>query len=650
VSERVFAGLVAVTIGGLVVFSIAPEVTVDALAYHLGLPEHTRSLHKLVDAPHLQFRWPLLGEQFITGFHGMLTSHALNLVAFLGLGLLLYGWLLRRWGVTAALLGVAGLLMARDMSSLVPIVKPDLLAGGFCLLAIVVWERGILRDGSRDANAVILGMALGWGLCAKFTTVTVGIGMFVWHVVFDRALLRPKYVALAVMGFLATALPFLTRTWITTGNAVYPFLFGGLQWTDSNFIYMKYGWPIAEFDPVQPGQVLKLLVRLGTEQLPLTWIAMPLLFSSVVRKLRVNHLAVCIVASLAAWIWVFHVPNLRYMIPIYPAFIALGVITLMGSDIGKRQKRWTMFSIAAMILAAKYLGVISGINMAGAISKPMLPVALGLVTRESFQERTLTTYWRAVLFMKNVSLPSGKLLLVGDTHGALFSQSRVTLTQDVADTPLVLRMVRESHSPEEIRKKFTQLGISVVGLNYVNSARQGGVYGGADYWTQKEIERYYEFCLRWMEPLSFADPSDFQNGGWFFYGLRDGKGDYGNALPFLPGTEGLLALGKRHVGSAQAIKQLKGLVKSLPRVGAFRCALGSLLVDRQHWHEGAAHLERGLSDGIPLAWAYGKFGVALWNLRRYPEAGAAFGMAASLRPAERSYQLWQERCEAAATL
>ncbi len=646
--DSMIAGLTLMMIGGLVIFAMAPETTVDALSYHLAAPEHTRSLHKLVDTPHLQFRWPLLAEQLITIFLGILSPHIVNVIAFLALALLMYGWVQRRWGMTAALFSLAGLLIASDISRLVPIVKPDLLAVSFSLLAVVLWDRMVLSSRCRRVSAVLLGAALGWAFCTKFTAVAIGVGILTWHVFFHRSFLRPTTVWLTIAGFITVTLPYLTRTWILTGNPVYPFLMGGFQWSALNVQLMRYGWPIPDVNPRDPSDVFNLLVGMGTVHVSLAFIGIPLLlFTTGVKELRIGHLAMCIAGSMVAWIWIFQAPFLRFMIPIFPVIIILGSIALASFNFGKGRPRALLPILVAVVVILGYLRVVAYVNMAGTAKKPILPVAFGLVKPAFFQERVLTTYWESVSLLNRLEPSRGRLLLVGDARGTLFSRSRVTLSQDIADFPLVLKIARASHSPEEIFKRFKQLGVSVVGLDYVYSARQGVLYTPF-YWKPEEIKRYYEFCLHWLEPLGSTEQYDFQNGGWDFYRVRNGRGRPNEALFFLPGTEGLV-VNTSGASPAREITRLKRLVTLAPRVAAFQCQLGSLLVNDRRWQEALPYLYRGLMAGFPDAEPHGKLGLALWNLKRYQEAESAFKRAAQRNPSEPSYEQWRQRCALASS-
>ncbi|MCH7477555.1 MAG: hypothetical protein IIA14_05585, partial [SAR324 cluster bacterium] len=157
-----------------------------------------------------------------------------------------------------------------------------------------------------------------------------------------------------------------------------------------------------------------------------------------------------------------------------------------------------------------------------------------------------------------------------------------------------------------------------------------------------------QFGVEWMEPLGFTDQYDIQNGGWCFYRLRSKGGGHTKSMSYLPGTEGLLAIGKSDATRKGAIEKFEQLVKLAPGVASFRSALGALLVDDRQWQKSVAHLEWGIANGLPLAETHGKFGIALWNLARYWDAEVAFARAATLHPWDRTFRQWRDKCAAAA--
>ena len=131
--------------------------------------------------------------------------------------------------------------------------------------------------------------------------------------------------------------------------------------------------------------------------------------------------------------------------------------------------------------------------------------------------------------------------MVSDGRGALFSPFRVTISQDWPDFSLVLSIARETRDPEGIRKRFKQLNIALVGLNYYSSARLGILYDQLGvYWTPDELKRWYTFFSRHFEQVGNPGSWNYENGGFVFFRVREKPSRSPVSLTYLPGTEGLV--------------------------------------------------------------------------------------------------------------
>jgi len=625
--NAVLAAPVAILFAILAALSLAPEVTEDALVYHLGAPAHFLSIHKIAAAPHLKFMWPLLTENLLASFAGFLEPSVYRWTGLLLLSLLLAGWTSRRWGPAAAALALFSLLSSPVNSTLATVVKPDLFASAYVLLALIVWT-----EKKAGPSALLCGLALGFAYCTKQTAAVAAAGILAWHLLRPTAFPR-RSAAQAGLGFIAGVLPFMARGWLMAGNPVYPFWFGGLGWSDTAVALMRKGWPPADLDPGNPAGIAASVGRLLSAEGGLALAGLPLLAFYRI-EMPGARLAVWAAGTMAALVWLFHAPYSRFFMPVLPVLYALGAAGLGQGLTGGRLRRAAVAALTICIVVPGFIRAIALADSAGPARKHALPASLGLETTERFLEENLTGYLGAVRTVAKSGCGTGahRLLLVGDARGAIFSASRITLSQDVPDFSLALRIAREARNAEGIRKRFRQAGITAIALNYVNSARLGILYATLGiYWTDAELGRYREYFSRYAEQAGPAEPYDFRNGGWAIFRLRATPAPKPAEFTFLPGTEGL---GMRMPGenNVTAILRLRRHIRIAPRVAVFHCRLGGLLAQEKRWKEALAELNAGLAGEYPDAEPYGWRGVTLAALGRKTEALRNFRRAASLMP------------------
>jgi hypothetical protein len=564
------AAVAVIMLAVLAAFSLAPETTVDALVYHLGAPAYFGSIHRIADAPQLEFRWPLLTEIMLCSVPGVIGPWVYRAGGMMLLVLLMFGWIRRRWGETAALLGTLFLLSSPGNATLATVVKPDLYASAYVLLAIVIMDRAPAVRGLSGTAAALCGASLGWAFAAKETTVAVVAGFIAWDLARSRSI-SLRRVLLGAAGFGAVAAPFLVRSWLSCGNPVYPFLFGGLGWSETSSLLAMKGYPSPDIIPGDPAATAATLARfLAAEALPALF-GLALLFYYRSGRRPAGYEAgpaIWAAAFVAAQVWIFRAPYMRFILPVLPVLYALGAAGLARLMVPGR--RIFGLALAGCLLLPGFVRVIALANLSGPEPKLVLPASIGLELPNDFRHRDLTGYWRAVVRARTLNAGPGRLLLVGDARGALFSPDRVTLTQDIPDFSLVLAAARESWDADGIRKRFRQYGISAVGLNYLASSQFGMYYTGlGKYWQDGELRRYYAFFSRFAEQVGKSDRYDIPNGGFTFFRIRKRASSSAGTFDYLPGTEGL-AWNRPGESPAEFADRMKNVVAIAPTIYFFR--------------------------------------------------------------------------------
>jgi hypothetical protein len=211
------------------VLAMAPPTSGDALGYHLTAPKLWLGAHRMFP---IWWDWPTF-QPFATEMHyayaQALWSGASAVVVGAGLGGLsavcVYGFTRelagRAAGAVAALLWVGqGMFLWEATGGFV-----ELVLSAFVVLAF--WHLVVYLREPRAVDAALAGVSLGIAASTK-----------VQALLFAPALLagllarggRRTAVAGAAASGVAVAIPWYVRTWIWTGNPIYPIAFGGKYW------------------------------------------------------------------------------------------------------------------------------------------------------------------------------------------------------------------------------------------------------------------------------------------------------------------------------------------------------------------------------------------------------------------------------------
>lgn len=617
--------LVAVAV---LVLAAVPETTIDALSYHIAAPEYFRSLHRIVDAPHLQYRWPLLTEQVLALLGGVVGPRHVSAVALAGIVALAAGWLRARMGAGAAAVGAAVVVASGGLSYWVPVFKPDLFASGLALLAVVAWDAG--RTAGRGRAWTLCGVALGLTVCVKQSTGAVAAGL-----VAATALLRAgtlRFIAVAGAAAALVALPFLARTWWLTGNPAYPSWFGGTGWDPAygNYIVRRV-WAPGSPLPSSPLEFGRLFLDHTVKAFPLVLWGLPLAI------LTGGRAALPLAAAATGAVWVLFWPYPRYMMAGFLILALPAAGGIAASPLLAGAMRPAGLTAAWLIAALGLVPMLADLHHAGPVPKPVLPVVLGLEPAPACVARTLGTYERLAVFLSAVASPRDRILVVGDTRSAGLAPGVPVVSQDNSDSDILISIVRRSRTPAEIARRFRQTGVTLAAFNRIGSTsncnyrrlNDGGL-GAAEiaayaaWWTTAATEIY-------------SDPrSDRHNGGWSVYRISLRRAARPGWVWYLPGTEEFSDPGLRVPAAFQA-DLLRLVLKGAPTVRSFHERLGQLLAADGKWRESLPHLQAADAPGAGPA-VYLNLGLVLGRLGRHREAAAVWRRGLGLFPEDEMLQ------------
>lgn len=214
------AGLLAFVAFHLLVVALAPPTEWDARAYHLALPELYLRSGRLAETPWLlHSHWPHLMEALYALPLAAGRDGAAALLHAGACALLVAGVFLASGG------GAAGWCAALILAGQPALLRgaPTATSDGACALFLFAAAAALARWESErtDGRLAVAGLLAGLATAAKLFG---GAGPAAWTLYLAWRTRRPREAALFAACAAAVACPWLLRTWLNTGDPVWPLL------------------------------------------------------------------------------------------------------------------------------------------------------------------------------------------------------------------------------------------------------------------------------------------------------------------------------------------------------------------------------------------------------------------------------------------
>jgi len=477
--------------------------------------------------------------------------------------------------------GWLGPLLALTGSTILWLVtasKNDVPAGGWLVAGAVVWAAGASSLGA---------LLLGCGLAAKYTAGPLAIAWLLVHLPARRRIV-PTAVLLTV-----PVLPWLAKAWLATGNPLYPLggrWFPSLNWTGANEVaFLDYANRLS--DPLTRGLWTfpgAFLASLRHDHL-FVCLALPALLLIGRRRRAAWGIVGGLVVILAAGHFA------RFMLP------GLWLLAFLAADeLAALAPGWRRLAVPAAALMA--LASIAGsyqlrwFDQAKAF-RPVRPVWREFITTRGEIIDMLETMPR---------LPGRPLKVLCSGEGRTWLLPvRVVYGGVQGETPLLWRIVKDSVTHEDIRRRLRQLGCPYLLHNFVSAEWLNERYRAFP-WDARMARLYMGYCLRHLVIETAPQRSDYGNGGYYLFRLLP------RPLPrpqpwlfYLPGTESLfgpvttLENLNRPDDALAVSRRLAGL---LPELGHAWNEVGHFLTVKGDTKGGFQALlpfvQRGMLDGM----------------------------------------------------
>ena len=411
--------------------ALAPsgDTDYDGLVYHLAVPKiylQEGRIHPLPWESHSNFPFTLemlylLGMLLRGWMKGQIVAKLFHFGCGWLTALAIYAFARRWWGARAGYLGAAAFVAIPLVSWQMMIAYNELAFALYAFLAIYAlaawWDTRQTGSGWLWVAALMCGLAMGTKMLAGAVLI-FGVLALAWLLLREPGRVRRlALIGVFVLVAAAIASPWYVKSYLWTGNPVYPFYyqqFGGSYWTDARaeaytadqkafgmgggplkFVALPWNLtmhPQAFFD--QPKALRFINVSI--------WVFAPLMLALVPALLLLRHVGrpaamVLWFALLYVVLWFGMSQNGRYLIPILP-----GLCACAGLAAARLLEVRRLASAAVMV--AFLLVCLSGLSAAFVLSASAARVAVGLESQAEYLSRTSRVY----PFCAAVRYPAGR--------------------------------------------------------------------------------------------------------------------------------------------------------------------------------------------------------------------------------------------------
>jgi hypothetical protein len=404
--------------------SLAPPTAWDGLAYHLKGPDlylNAGRITHAVDNPYLGF--PQFGEMLFlfaqllgvsnpTIFHWLFAAATTLLIA---------AQAQKVWGPNAGWFAAAIFLSAETVVLEAGWPYVDLTLAFQILAAFVCLQ--LWQTDRAAAKLIGAGLFAGLAIATKYLAAPVIIGFSLIVLLHSS---RPKFRAWLIFSLAAglAAAPWFLKIWLTTGNPVYPFVFGGSYWDSIRaqaFGGLGHGLPLmqvltAPWDATIWGVEGKVgytatIGPLWLMLLPIVWLAWPRLVIDR-RQLLIDAL---IISSVAYLSWLIGLASstifmqTRLVLLIFPllAIVAAGSLTAAA--------RWSLSSISLPRIITVLVSTVwlaTGLKIGLDFSRSnVLPVLTGGQARADYLTEQLGWYYVTMQTLNDLGTDTQVLFL-----------------------------------------------------------------------------------------------------------------------------------------------------------------------------------------------------------------------------------------------
>jgi len=482
--------LILVFIAGALIFSFlgstVPEISYDALVYHLAVPQAYIYSGRMIELPFNHYSYlPLFASMLYfwgLALDGMYSAKLINF--FLGLAIVIG---LYRWGVAlkdravglfacAIFLGTPLVLYLFWMSN------SDFCVSFFLLLMLIgVWRWA--QDVEKNSRLLYLsGLFGGTALAAKYTAafgILILTPIILWISWNSRRAGGLRRFCLYGVLLLLPLIPWWTRNYVYKGNPVFPYLAATLG-PPSTDLDLVNSWRSETRDGSSGLQFRGLLGKFwkdamtGFADTPYNYIGPLFLgfFLLVLGGFKIPWVqwgAVYCVLSIVLGLTQTHIT--RLLIPYYVPLALIIASAAMAQSAKPVYRTWMVSLLLSVSLSNMY--EMSGLFLLTTMNG--LRVATGVLTPVEYLRQPHSsiygdTPYGAFEFIGKMNLkPGEKVLVLGESR--IFYCPNPVVANAAHDVPVIFSWANDSHDPAELYMKLKAQNISVFLSNVTASLR-----------------------------------------------------------------------------------------------------------------------------------------------------------------------------------
>lgn len=473
--ERVLFMPLACGVALAFIGTTAPEISYDALVYHLAVPQSYLSAGQMIDLPYNHYSYlPLLTSLlYVWGLavDGMYMAKLMNW--FIGMALLhaLYAFASGLKGRKFGLAACALFITIPTVTYLHWVANSDLGAALFLMFALMCclkWREFPTKIGF----LYLAGLFCGAGLATKYTTA-IGVAAIMtycnvrlYSVPVDR---KWRVAGCFALLLVLPLLPWFVRNFVFQGNPFFPYAteyFGGRSFDPELlrnwYAETRHGSPGLALTP----HLLKIWrdVTVGMESTPYNYMG-PLLVGlaplSIVFLGR-SLLGTVLCASMGAYILGLSATHIsRLSIP-YLAVATAGLSYCLAEKSRFRPMLLALFLALSMHNLYRIGQILLLTSVKG------LKVGMGQQTPEQYLSRARNWYpdpsFGAFRHIGGLKLPKEeRILVIGDPR--TFYSPRLAITNAPHDIPVVFHWANSAQGSNELDRKLISENVSVVVSN-----------------------------------------------------------------------------------------------------------------------------------------------------------------------------------------
>jgi hypothetical protein len=506
--------------------TLIPPLLFDALVYHLAIPKLYILNHSIEYIPYSFFsNFPFFMEMLYTlGLlvQGPIVVNGLNYGIHLLMLTGLYTFTRTYFNHRIALVSVLIFYTVPwvGMESFLPYIDVGLAL--YALLSLYALVNWISRK--QTGWLLVCGVCSGVGVSIKYlgthNALLMGLSVIGWHI--WRKTHRSEKPANAhsplhdmlifAMPACVCGAPWYIKNMIFTGNPIYPFVFGGGEWSADmlqrymtayhvNFgsffqslsAFLKLPWELAFSLNLTPSNI-----PIG----PVFLIFLPLL-------VFVKHVSPFIKYLLAASMvlvvfWFNTSPQSRFLIPTLPLLSVATAYTLEHLSVEARTA-WLKRVGYALLLIVLLSNVGWEMIYVHSIFDPF-GVIMGVESKHDYLSRKRPDIYPITRYANETLPPDAKIMFIGDTRG--YYADRPFIANTAHDKTPIVELAQTANTVDEMAERLRELGVTHIIFNRREGARLYKDYLYLHWKAPEDEQLFWEFYRTRLKQLNSINDSE----------------------------------------------------------------------------------------------------------------------------------------------